>query len=270
MKQLSKIFAVALTLSTLAGCGQSSEQLPTAPRTAFDNVKFQNQQPGLTDGAPVGGAQANPQAAAEGAQLLAGLRQTLTNARGFDAEVRNYSEGNYKMGEKVSELRKSTTQARLIWMKPAKLRAEVIQTSNALLEGAAMATTDGKNITARAKGVLGLFPIKLQASDAKMSTNRNVSFNDNNPDSQLKRLTSPTATWTVVGNGSVAGVAVKIIAVDNVKRLDREITREVVMLDPQTMGLRGLAMYTAQKKVVDIQFLKFKWNPSVKADTFSI
>jgi hypothetical protein len=29
-------------------------------------------------------------------------------------------------------------------------------------------------------------------------------------------------------------------------------------------------MYTASKKVVDIQFLKFKWNPSVTSDTFNM
>lgn len=268
MKKLNQFFAVVVAVGALVGCGQAPETAPRAPKSAFDGMQFQ-QQPAPGPGG-VGGAAASPQAQAEGAKLLNAMRQTLATARGFDAEVRNYSEGNYKMGEKVSELRKSTTQARLIWMKPAKLRAEVITTSNALLQGAAMATTDGKNITARAKGVLGLFPIKLTASDPKMSTNRNVSFNDNNPDSQLKRLTAPTATWTVLGNGSVAGVQVKLVAIDNVKRLDREIVREVVMVDPVTNGLRGLAMYSASKKVVDIQFLKFKWNPSVTSDTFSI
>jgi outer membrane lipoprotein-sorting protein len=98
-----------------------------------------------------------------------------------------------------------------------------------------------------------------------------VSFTDNNPNAQLSRLTGPSAQWTVLGDGNVSGVAVKIIAVDGVKRLDGEITREVVMVDPQSMGLRGLAMYTADnKKVVDIQFLKFKWNPSVTSSTFSL
>lgn len=269
MKKLSQLFAVMMAVGTLAACGQAPDTAPKAPKSAFDNMQFQNKPGQLTDG-NVGGARVTPQAQAEGAKLLNGMRQTLATARGFDAEVRNYSEGNYKMGEKVSELRKSTTQARLIWMKPSKLRAEVITTSNTLLEGAAMTTTDGRNITARAKGVLGLFPIKLTASDPKMSTNRNVSFNDNNPDSQLKRLTSPSAVWTVVGNGSVGGVAVTMVAIDNVKRLDREIVREVVMVDPRTNGLRGLAMFSASKKVVDIQFIKFKWNPSVNSDTFNI
>jgi outer membrane lipoprotein-sorting protein len=269
MKQLNQLAAVALIAGALAGCGTGGDPIVTAPKSAFDGVRFQNANSGPGGAGPTGMAP-NGQGQAEGAQLLNGMRQTLNTCRGFDAEVRNYSEGHFKTGERVSELRKSTTQARLIWMKPSKLRAEVINTSNPLLVGAAMATTDGQNITARAKGILGLIPIHLTASDKKMSTNRNFSFNDNNPNSQLSRLTGPSAQWTVIGQGNVSGVPVKLIAVDNVKRLDSEINREVVMVDPQTMGLRGLAMYTGNQKVVDIQFLKFKWNPSVQANTFSL
>jgi outer membrane lipoprotein-sorting protein len=270
MKQLNRIFAAALVAGVLAGCGASPDPVMTAPKSAFDSVRFQGNAP-VGGANPMGnGAMNGQQGQAEGAQILDAMRRSLATARGFDAEVKNYSQGHYKTGEKVSELRQSTTQARLIWMKPAKLRAEVIQTSNSLLVGAAMATTDGQNITARAKGILGLIPIHLTASDKKMSTNRNFSFNDNNPNSQLSRLTGPSAQWTVIGQGNVSGVPVKLIAVDNVKRLDREIDREVVMVDPQTMGLRGLAMYTGNQKVVDIQFLKFKWNPSVQANTFSL
>lgn len=270
IKQLNRIFAATLVAGVLAGCG-AAEPVVTAPKSAFDSVRFQGN-------APVGGASQagngmmmGQQGSAEGAQLLDGMRRTLANARGFDAEVRNYSQGHYKTGEKVSELRQSTTQARLIWMKPAKLRAEVIQTSNSLLVGAAMATTDGQNITARARGILGLIPIHLTASDKKMSTNRNWSFNDNNPSALLNRLTAPTAQWTVIGDGQVSGAPVKMIAVDGVRRLDGEITREVVMVEPQTMNLRGLAMYNATNtKVAEVSFLKFKWNPTVSASTFSL
>lgn len=255
---------VALALMFLAGCGASPTE-PSSPK--------QPRQARLQERPPVGGANPmgqNPRAAAEGARLLAGVRQMFAQAKGFDATVRSYTEGHYKSGQKVSELRKSTTSARLIWMKPQKLRAEVITSTNSLLEGAAMVTTDGRNITARAKGLLGLIPFKLTASDVKMSTNRNHSFTENNPNSHVVRFTGQTAVWTLVGEATIEGVPCKLVAVDNVKRLDREVTREILAIDPTMFGLRQVTMYTGDTKVVQHTFTKFKWNPAVSSKTFSI
>lgn len=256
---------LALALMFLAGCGAS----PTQPSSSKEprQARLQEKLPRLGGAAPTG---ANPAAQAEGARLLAGVRQTFAQTNGFDATVRSYTQGHYKSGQKVSELRKSTTSARLIWVKPQKLRAEVITSTNALLEGAAMVTTDGRNITARAKGLLGLIPFKLTASDAKMSTNRNHSFVENNPNSHVARFTSPSAVWTVLGDVNVEGTPCKLVAVDNVKRLDKEITREVLAIDPAIMGLRQVTMYAGDEKVVQHTFTKFKWNPSVTSKTFSI
>ena len=171
---------------------------------------------------------------------------------------------------RVSELRKSTTEARLIWVKPNKFRAEVITATNPLLEGGAMATMDGQNITARAKGLLGLIPFKLNASDDKLSTNRNHTFTENNPNSHLARLTAANAVWTILGDSMVDRVPVKMIAVDNVRRLDNQITREILAVEPRTLKLYGLTMYAGNKRVVDNKFLKFAWNPRVGTEKFSL
>lgn len=263
-KQISGL-TLALMVMFIAGCGASPTEPKTSRRPA--QAKLQDSMPRFGGAMP--GA-TNPQAQAEGAQILAGMRQTFVQAKGFDATIRSYTEGHYKSGQKVTELRKSTTSARLIWIKPEKLRAEVITSTNSLLIGAAMVTTNGENITARAKGLLGLFPLSLKASDAKMSTNRNHSFVENNPSSHMERFTSQTAVWTVAGEAMIEGTLCKLVAVDNIKRLDREITREVLAIDTRTMALRQVTMYAGPTKVTQHTFTKFQWNPKTTSQTFSI
>lgn len=275
----SKLIIAGLALAFLAGCGQS--QLPSAPRPV-KNQQLQKRYPmpgqampgqmgpmgPMGQMGPTGGAQMGGQGQMEGAQALQAMRRMLAQINGFEATVKSYTQGNYKSGQRVSELRKSTTQAKLTWLKPEKLRAEVITATNPLLEGGKLATTDGKSIRARAAGLLSLFPMTLGANDTKLANNRNHSFTENNPQSQLTRLTGPTASWTVVGAGE--GGAVKLIRVDNVSRLDNEITHEIIGLDMRQMTLKSLEMYAGQTKVVDHQFLRFSWNPRVTSDTFAL
>lgn len=282
-----KLMGALMAAMLLAGCG--SESLPSSPKRSTGGARFQDGMPTPGMGGPAlgrpglvgpgmgypGMADANGQmmgngSNAEGAALLQATRATVAQVSGFDAQIRSYTQGHFKNGERVSELRKSTTEARLIWMKPLKLRAEVIQTSNAILVGAAMATTDGKNVTARAKGLLGLIPFKMQVTDPKLGNNRDHRLPENNPKANLERLTAPTAVWTAIGDQAIEGVMCKLIQVDNVKRLDKEITREVVAIDPQQITLRKLLMFAGTTKVVDHTFVKFKWNPKVSSSSFNL
>lgn len=274
----SKLIIAGLVLAFLAGCGQS--QLPSAPRP-LKNQQLQQRYP-MPGGAmpgqmgpmgptgqmgPAGGAQMGP-ATAEGAQALNRMRQLLATIQGFEATVTSYTQGNYKSGQKVAELRKSTTKAKLTWLKPEKLRAEVITATNPLLEGGKLATVDGQSVRARAAGLLSLFPMTLQANDTKLANNRNHSFTENNPQSLLTRLTGPSASWTVVGAGQ--GGAIKAFRIDNVQRLDNEITHEILVIDMRQMTLKGLEMFAGQTKVLNHDFLNFKWNPRVTSDTFTL
>lgn len=267
----TKLIGAALAALMLAGCGGT----PTAPKSKRPSAGSSQlltgpgQVPGAVPGMPQPGmapAAGNP----EGAQLLQGMRNLLPTISGFDVQVRSYSQGHYKAGAKVEELRKSTTEARIIWARPMKLRAEVIQTTNPLLVGAAMATPDGQNITARAKGVLGLFPIKMAITDPKLGNNRNHKLTQNNPKALLERLTAPTATWTVIGEQTVEGTPCKLIQVDNVSRLDKEINRELVAIDPSNLALRKLVMYNGNTRLVDHTLVKFRWNPKVSSSSFNI
>lgn len=281
-----KLIGALVTALVLAGCGGG--KLPTTPKRDTSGTRFQDGMPVPGMGGPglmgpngqmigpngqllgPGGQMMGQGGNPEGNQLLQVTRTTIAQITGFDAQVRSYSQGYYKQGEKGTELRKATTEARLIWVKPLKLRLEVIQTSNPLLVGAAMATSDGQNVTARAKGLLGLIPFKLQITDPKLGNNRNHRMPENNPKANIERLTAPTAVWTVLGEEAVEGVPCKIVQVDGVKRLDKEVTREVIAVDPQTVTLRRLQMFTGQTKVVDHTFLKFKWNPKVSSSSFQL
>ena len=272
LQKENKLMAAILAALVLAGCG-ASPAATKVPRSTNgtklqDGAGIMPQQPGNLLGAP--GLPGQAGSGPEGLQLLNATRNVLTQITGFDAQIRSFSQGHWKQGEKVEELRKATTEARIIWIKPLKLRAEVIQTTNPLLKGAAMATNDGKTITARAAGLLGLIPFKLQITDPKLGNNRNHSLPENNPKTQLERLTSPSATWTVVGEQIIEGVACKMVQVDNIKRLDNEVTREVIAVDPQKMTLRKLAMFDGDLKIVDHTFLKFRWNPKVSAASFNL
>lgn len=255
----------------LAGCGQIAQTSASLPRRGTGAP--------LGSAAPLGAVQAgtqvqpgaltgNPQA--DGQMLLNGMRQTVAQITGFSAELKSYSEGNYKSGERKGELFKSTTRSKVTWAKPARLRAEVITATNPLLEGGALATPDGQNITARAKGLLSIIPIHLQASDPKLSNNRNYKFNDMNPNVLIGRLTGATAQWTVVGPGQIGTASVLWVSVAGVRHLDAEIQTELIAVDPQTYALNGVQMMAGNKRVVDMQLTNFQWNPTVSASMFQL
>ena len=282
-----KLVGALVAALVLAGCG--ADKLPTTPKRSTGGARFQDgaMVPGMggpalpgmpgpngqmmgPNGPMMMGPNGQPMGNPEGAALLQAIRNVITQVNGFDAQIRSYTQGHYKQGQKVSELRKSTTEARLIWVKPLKLRAEVIETTNPLLVGAAMATSDGKNVTARARGILGLIPIHMQVTDPKLGNNRNHTLPESNPKAMIERLTSPAAVWTVIGDETVEGTPCKVIQVEGAKRIDREITREVIAIDPQQMTLRRVLMFTGTTKVVDHQLLKFKWNPKVSSSSFEL
>ena len=205
-----------------------------------------------------------------GLQLLNMLRQNYSRCSGVQADIKSYSQGHFKAGQHVDELRQGTTEATLLWSKPNKLRLTVVTSTNALLIGAAMATPDGQQITARAKGILGIFPLHFSPTEPRLSNNRNHPFTENNPKTQIERLTGANAVWTVVADSNIEGTAVKLLSVDGVKRLDRDVTREVVAIDPAAGSLRGVVMYAGNTRVVDYHFMSFRWSPSITEDMFSL
>jgi hypothetical protein len=250
--------ACIASLMVVAGCGKSpaSPLLPTVPAAP-------SQLP-----APVAspGADAGHQ---EGDVLLAQVRAAFAGCTGAEAEARSYSEGHFKAGAHVGELRHATYRTRMVWMKPHKMLGEVLETDNFLVGGAKMTTLDGQNVRVKGAGLLGLFPLTLQADSDMLSSNRHHKFSDQSPDAICRRLLGPAVHWTVLGAATVAGKSVRLIALDGAPHLDAEITREVIAIDPQDAGLRGVTMYAGTRKVEDVTFTSFRWNPKPAADTFS-
>lgn len=250
-----------LALALLTGCGHPPPEGVTPPRP----------EPTPVAAPPVTGAPTvQPGAQQEGAQLLAGLRQTFLACKGIEAEVTSYSEGRFKSGKPVSELRKNSSRTKLIWGKPNRMRGEIVETDNFLVSGARMASTDGKTITVRAGGVLGLVPLKLQATDPMLASNRDHHFDDMMPSALLTWIMGPQAVWTVMGDGVVKGARVKLVRVTNIAHLDKGITEERIAVEPGTFVVRNLAMYEGDKKVVDYTFTRFRWNPTISSDTFKL
>lgn len=254
-RHVSGILAMAL----LAACGQAgpTQERPKRP-TAQASI------------APMPAPAAGAEAEAEGAALLLRLREAFEACTGVEAEAKSYSEGHFKAGAKVSELRKSTYRTKMIWVKPRKIRGEILDTDNFLVGGAKMVTLDGKRVKVKGAGVLGLLPLTLDAGADLLSSNRHHKFNEQTPDAIVSRLLGPQARWVAAGRGAVAGSTVTFVEIQGVPRLDKEIEREIVAIDPQAPALRGVTMWAKGKKVVDVTFTKFRWNPKAKADTFEL
>lgn len=267
MPTSKQILTAAVMGLMLAGCGQS----PTAPKATAMRRPLQAAAPNGALGNPMGQPGANPAAAAEGARLLEYVRQTLAGAKGFEAEVIAKTEGFWKQGTKSAELRKVSVGYKVTWLKPAKFRAEVFNSGSSLMDGAAVVTLDGKNMTARAKGMLSFIPIQLKPTAKELANARNHTFDKYGPNTQIQRLTGPAAVWTVVGQAQgPGGTPIVQLRIDNVQRLDAEIDSEVVGIDPQSGVLRTLTSFSKGKKVVDYNFTRFSWNPRVTADTFKL
>ncbi|HEY9724062.1 MAG TPA: hypothetical protein V6D47_18815 [Oscillatoriaceae cyanobacterium] len=243
--------------------GQSAYGQPGMTQAPYGGASAYGQQPGMGQ-MPQSGAQG------QGAQLLQGMRQRLSTCTGMQGSLTDFTMGNFKNGVQQSNTVQSTTTATILWAKPNQLRCDVQTTTNSLLDGAKMATTDGQNITARLKGLLGLLAIHLQASDPKMSTNRNHGFIDNNPYAQLERITAPNVQWVPVGQATVGGTPVVVCEIDGVRHLDNQITRELVEVEPQTLNLRGMISYAGNQIVEQFTFTSFTWNPSINASEFSL
>lgn len=258
MRPITPFLLVSAALTFAAGCGHPT---PAAPRPRPVPQRPQTPPP----------AQPQPMPAeAEGRFLLAGLRQAFTACRGVEAEVSSVSEGHYKAGKRVSELRKNRYRSRLVWAKPNRFRGDILHTDNFLVSGAKMVSQDGKNITVKAGGVLGLFPLQLSADADMLASNRNHKFGDMTPEAMLTWILSPSARWVVVGQSLSAGVPVKEIRVENIRHLDPGISEERIVIEPGTFKLHRLIMNAGTKTVVDYQFTRFRWNPVVADDTFEL
>lgn len=266
MRSTVSRLAVVTLAAVLVGCGGT---LPTKPKAKSTGLRTMTTVPGAAlPGAPQIAAGADQ---GHGMQLLQRVRQHLETINGFSAEILCKTQGNYKQGVKQAELRKITIGYKLIWAKPAKLKGEVFNSADPLMEGAGLVTTDGVNIVARAKGLLSFVPIKTTAREPKLNNCRNHSFADFQPSAQIKRLTGPTATWTVLQD-SVApnGQPMAFVAVDNVARLDKEITREVFGIELATLQIRSLTAFGGETKLTDYTFQKFGWNPKITSETFKM
>jgi hypothetical protein len=160
---------------------------------------------------------------------------------------------------------------RITWAKPNKFRAVVTEAPSAIMKDATLVTTDGKNVTARAAGLLSIVPIHAQANDPRIANARNHTFDKFNPSTQMQRLTGPQAVWTYVDEfPGTNGAPVVRCAIDNVARLDAEIDREVIAIDLGTNSVRSLSGFVKGHPVVEYTFTKFLWNPKVTSAMFTL
>jgi hypothetical protein len=202
---------------------------------------------------------------AEGARLKELMRKLYTTSTGVELEVVAYSEGHYKAGKQVDELRKATYRTKLLWTKPQLMRAQILESDNFLVGGAKMTTTDGKQIGIRGAGFLGIFPVKLAATDDKLANNRNHRFTTMLPDPLIARLLA--ATWVAQPATDAHSVRVGL---QDMKHLDPEIEREDLVLDPPAGLLKRVTMYGKSRALVDYRFSNFRWSPKTTRDMFDL
>jgi hypothetical protein len=253
---------IAVTL-LLAGCGTS---VSTAPKRVPTNAALLTAQPQAARPLPAAG-----QDQGKGLQLLQKVRQVLGTATGFASDVTAKTEGHWKQGEHVDELRHVTMGYRITWAKPNKFRATVTEAPSAIMKDATLVTTNGKDVTARAAGLLSIVPIHAQANDKRIANARNHTFDKFNPSTQMQRLTGPQAVWTYVDQYvGPSGSPVVRCAIDNVPRLDAEIDREVIAVDLGFNSVRSLTSFVKGHAVVEYTFKTFQWNPKVTSEMFTL
>ncbi|MBM3271588.1 MAG: hypothetical protein FJZ01_28465 [Candidatus Sericytochromatia bacterium] len=243
---------VALGIALVSGCG--SQQVPgaVAAPAKIQVAPVESPPPTLTD------------AGREGWQQLQALRGALAGASAMSAEFEASSAGYYNGGRKEKSLRRASSRSKLLWAAPERLRVEVLQSATAALKGGVLATPDGQVLWAKGGGVLSLVPIKLDASDPRLASNRNHAFRDGNPIAQLRRLTAKGASW--LPKSGAPGV----MEVTGVPRLDGEIDAETVTVDPASGRVAAIAAYSRGEKVTEIRFAKQTWNPPIAGDPFRL
>ncbi|MEB3327639.1 MAG: hypothetical protein VKQ33_00230 [Candidatus Sericytochromatia bacterium] len=290
--------ALALAAIALTGCGRDAGLTPARPARLVTSVRpagpVPPAAPGLPPGAvPAGGGQAGglwPGAApaagqatgigagtrtaiegiTEGERLLTAVRAQAARLTSFEATIRSFSQGFYSGGQRTGELKRATTESKLTWAQPNRLRVEVLKTSNPIAEGAVLTTHDLVTCRVRAKGLLSWLPISMPATDAKLANNRNHTLPEMNPKATLDRLTAPGAAWTLMGDAVVEGIPLKVVRVSGVKALDAEIDREVIGVDPVQLAIVKVTMYAGQTKVGDHTMMSVRVNPTLGPETFRL
>lgn len=223
--------------------------------------------PGLPGAPATPGMPAGP--LPDGAALLQAMRTKVGTTSGVDVEVKASSKGNFYGGKKVKELRSSSSRSRMIWAKPNKLRAQVLDSTTALMKGATLVMQGPSSIRVKAGGAFGLFPISMSASDSRLLTNRNHAFIDNHPIAHLQRLTTQGAEWRSIPPLPTAPQAAWV-EITGVRRLDNLLSHELLAVDPQTLRPVAVAMYEQKQPVVTFQFSRFQWDVTPSAATFKL
>jgi len=239
----------------LVACGSSG----ATPRPA---------RPSLSPGASA--APGQPAAPApDGPALLAKLRDRLARTSGIEVEVKASSSGSYYGGKRVAQERSSSSRSRMTWASPTRLRAQVLESTTAFLAGSVLVMSTPTQVRVKGGGALGLVPITMKASDTRLITNRNHYFTDNHPIAHLQRLTSSGAAWEGI-KALPAAPKASWVSISGVRRLDTELTRELLAVDPATLQPVAMAMMVAERPVVTFQFLRFVWDATPPDSTFKL
>ena len=204
-----------------------------------------------------------------GPALLSAFRAHVAGARSLESEFSANSCGYYLGGNRDSSEHASSGRTRLFWARPLRLRAQILESSTALLNGAALLTDDGGTVKIKAAGVLGFLPLSMTSGDTRLLTDRKHAFKNNHPMAHLQRLSGAAASWAVLPVPSPARDATAI-DVTGVPRLDGEITREVLTVASSDLRPLSLAMYTGSRVVVLFRFESFAWNVPVRAASFTL
>jgi hypothetical protein len=153
----------------------------------------------------------------------------------------------------------------MVWAKPLKIRAEILDTDNFLVGGAKMATLDCKKVKVRGAGLLGILPLTLDATDDLLASNRNHRFTAMLPAPLIGHLLA--GTWTAMPGGTAHAAKAQL---ELTSHFDKEIDREELTMDPADGRLIRVTMYAKGHAVVDYSFTSFRWNPKTSSSTFEI
>jgi outer membrane lipoprotein-sorting protein len=251
-------YLALVLVSTTTGCGNrvaTPDTLSPQPPSPLPINKPLNPIPAVP-----------PELRAAGAEIYQQFKQKWSKASRFQTELSVFSAGYYYGGNKTNEKRKAQSTTRLTFKRPSFLRAEVIDTSAAILKDATMVTTDMQSLRVKASGVLSLIPITMTTRDARLATNRNHYFSENNPAAHMNRWSQAGATWNLLSKTNNR----LVLQLQNIKKSDPDIDNETLVLNRLDLSPVKLTMQDNGEEVVVMDFKRFTWDAKVEDKTFKL
>lgn len=200
-------------------------------------------------------------------KILTKSKQTYDALTNFSATITNFSKRYDKLLPDAKPL--TTAETKYVFQQPRNSLFNVIKHSNSMVVGAKMVWKGGDTAKAKAGGVLSLIQMELPLTDDKMTTNRNLRFDQMDHVGILSRGLDSKAEVSLAGKSNIEGKDVYMIKIKGIGT-DPEITEENIAIDIKTFYIVADEMYAGKDLVYQTKINVETINSQLPSNTFDI